>query len=71
MQLPSKKERSTNELLEAERREASARDARHRLTVERLRRQVVELQVGSVCFVFVCTSIAPLAQATRLQDPLA
>eukprot|EP00798_Chlamydomonas_sp_ICE-L_P014972 gene14972-21028_t len=30
--------------LEAERREGKARDARHKLTVERLRRQIVELQ---------------------------
>jgi len=52
LQLPTKKERGTNELLEAERKEASARDARHRLTVERLRRQVVELQVG--LDVYVC-----------------
>jgi hypothetical protein len=32
-------------VLEAERREARAAAARHKLTVERLRRQVVELQV--------------------------
>ncbi len=32
--------------LEAERREGRAREARHKLTVERLRRQLLELQVG-------------------------
>lgn len=31
--------------LEAERREGKAREARHKLTVERLRRQILELQV--------------------------
>ena len=50
MKLPSKKERSAVEAaeaaLEAERREGRAREARHKLTVERLRRQIVELQVG-------------------------
>lgn len=49
LKLPSKKERSAVEAaeaaLEAERREARAREARHKLTVERLRRQIVELQV--------------------------
>lgn len=33
-------------VLEAERKEGKAREARHKLTVERLRRQIVELQVG-------------------------
>lgn len=51
LKLPSKKERSAVEAaeaaLEAERREARAREARHKLTVERLRRQIVELQVGA------------------------
>lgn len=49
-QLPTKKERSAVEaveaVLETERREAKAREARHKLTVERLRRQLVEAQVG-------------------------
>ena len=33
--------------LQAERREGKAREARHKLTVERLRRQNIELQVGA------------------------
>ena len=33
-------------MLQQERKAVAARDARHKLTVERLRRQVVELQVG-------------------------
>ncbi|KAK9831497.1 hypothetical protein WJX81_002802 [Elliptochloris bilobata] len=48
LQLPTRKERSQVEALEAaleeERRGARAHDARQRLAVERLRRQVVELQ---------------------------
>ncbi|KAG2445259.1 hypothetical protein HYH02_008727 [Chlamydomonas schloesseri] len=48
LKLPNKKERSAMEAaeaaLEAERREGRAREARHKLTVERLRRQLVELQ---------------------------
>jgi hypothetical protein len=48
-QLPTKKERSAVEaveaVLEAERKEGRAREARHKLTVERLRRQLLEQQV--------------------------
>ncbi|GLI66355.1 hypothetical protein VaNZ11_010127 [Volvox africanus] len=48
LKLPNKKERTAMEAaeaaLEAERREGRAREARHKLTVERLRRQLVELQ---------------------------
>ncbi|GFR43458.1 hypothetical protein Agub_g4541 [Astrephomene gubernaculifera] len=48
LKMPNKKERSAMEAaeaaLEAERREGRAREARHKLTVERLRRQLVELQ---------------------------
>ena len=41
-------------ILEQERKASMAKDARHKLTVERLRRQIVELQVrclhvGPVC----------------------
>jgi hypothetical protein len=50
LKLPNKKDRSAVEVaeaaLEAEKNESRAKDARHRLTVERLRRQIVELQVG-------------------------
>ena len=50
LKLPSKKERSVTEAaeaaLEAERKEGRAKEARHKLTVERLRRQIVELQVS-------------------------
>ncbi len=50
LKLPNKKERSAVEAaeaaLEAERKEGRAREARHKLTVERLRRQIVELQVS-------------------------
>lgn len=46
--LPSRKERSEIEALEAvveqARKDGKARDARHKLTVERLRRQIVSLQ---------------------------
>ncbi len=48
-QLPTKKERSAVEAVEAvleeERREARATAARHKLTVERLRRQLLDQQV--------------------------
>jgi|LauGreSBDMM110SN_4_FD.fasta_scaffold09668_2 hypothetical protein len=51
LKLPNKKERSAVEAaeaaLESERKEARAREARHKLTVERLRRQIVELQVSA------------------------
>ena len=50
LKLPNKKERSAVEAaeaaLEVERKEARAREARHKLTVERLRRQIVELQAS-------------------------
>ena len=46
--LPSRKERGEIEALEAvveqARKDGKARDARHKLTVERLRRQIVTLQ---------------------------
>ena len=49
--LPSRKERSEIEALEAvveqARKDGKARDARHKLTVERLRRQIVSLQARS------------------------
>ncbi len=52
LKLPNKKERDAIEALEAvllaERKEARAAQARHKLTVERLRCQVKELQVGVV-----------------------
>ncbi|KAG2501925.1 hypothetical protein HYH03_000423 [Edaphochlamys debaryana] len=48
LKLPNKKERTAMEAaeaaLEAERRERRAAEARHKLTVERLRRQLLELQ---------------------------
>jgi hypothetical protein len=50
LKLPNKKERAEIEGLEAslvqEKEAGRAREARHKLTVERLRRQVVELMVG-------------------------
>lgn len=53
LKLPTKKERSAIEALEAqiaaEREEARGAAARHRLTVERLRCQVKSLQVRGVC----------------------
>ena len=49
LKLPNKKERSEIEsleaLLETERKEARSREARHRLTVERLKDQMHQLQV--------------------------
>ena len=50
LKLPNKKERNAVDAAEAaledERKEGRAREARHKLTVERLRRQIEELQVG-------------------------
>jgi hypothetical protein len=47
--LPTRKERAEIEAMEAvveqSRKEAKAKDSRHKLTVERLRRQIVSLQV--------------------------
>lgn len=49
LKLPNKKERTEIEsleaLLDAERKEARSREARHKLTVERLKDQIQELQV--------------------------
>ena len=49
LKLPNKKERSEIEsleaLLETERKETRSREARHRLTVERLKDQMQQLQV--------------------------
>lgn len=49
LKLPNKKERSEIESLEAiidqERKESKSREARHKLTVERLRDQISQLQV--------------------------
>jgi hypothetical protein len=50
LKLPGKKERSAVAALEAvlaqERQDAAAREARHKLTVDRLRRQAADLAVG-------------------------
>jgi len=49
MKLPNKKERTEIEgleaILEQERKEAKSKEARHKLTVERLRDQINQLQV--------------------------
>jgi hypothetical protein len=41
------------EQLAEERKAAKAKDARHKLTVERLRRQIIELQVCTTSLVLV------------------
>lgn len=51
--LPTRKERAEVEAAEAVveglRKDGKAKDARHKLTVERMRRQVVTLQVRQLC----------------------
>ena len=50
LKLPTRKERSEIEavevVLQQEKKDAKAREARHKLTVERLRQQIIELQVS-------------------------
>lgn len=71
--LPTRKERSEIEAMEAvveqSRKEARAKDSRHKLTVERLRRQIVSLQVcarpPSVQLVLKEPKLAPVWGASK------
>jgi hypothetical protein len=59
---------AVEEALAEERKAAKAKDARHKLTVERLRRQIVELQVpGSLCLSYPVYSIKQQRHAFSLR----
>lgn len=60
--LPTRKERAEVEAAEAVveqlRKDGKAKDARHKLTVERMRRQIVTLQVSLAAVDVLCISLS-------------
>ncbi len=58
-------------MLAQERQDAAAKDARHKLTVERLRRQLADLQVSSQLASSLCPSTLRTPLKRHCQAPAA